>query len=1086
MAFHLITSNRLEELAKHCCQIFKEDPLPPMCPELIVVQSIGMRQWFSTQMSRELGVWSNFDYLFPNRLTSLIIKSFYRDIPDERFFDKDIFTWKVMKFLREHRNDNLYKEIISYIDGDDKNIREYQISYRIADTMDQYITFRPDMILRWGKGNISQDEKWQGNLWKEITANMAVKNPALLLKEIFDSLLDNSARVEDFPKRITCFGISYLPLFHLNLLRAASFFCDVYFYMLNPCKEEWMNLSTEKEISNIYRRESEKYARKLITGEDFEELQHIDRGNSLLASWGRSGRDFLNFLYISSQELVLKEYFDDFESFVNLTLLHKIQQDILFMANRRELNDNHQEEIKADSSITINSCYSPMREMEVLRDYILDLFNNNHDLAPQDIVVMTPDIESYSGYIQGVFGATEEGIPLIPFSIIDRKLISESPVITAFFKILSIDDSRFSASEVLSLLMYEPIAMKFNFSSDDVEKISLWVRESNIFWGIDEKYKEDHGLAALRENTWVYGVERMLLGTMMSHGDELVFDILPYSAIEGGEREVLGRFIFFLDRLFYFYKKTQGSFTLALWAEIIGEIISTFFDEEKFYNDIRPLREAIEKLLAISNESGFDEEITIYPVMEYLKSFTATERGGKNFITGHVTFCEMLPMRSIPAKVICLVGMNEYSFPRKSKPLSFDLISLKPRRGDRNIRDEDRYLFLETVISARENLYISFVGQDIVTGKEYNPSVVVSELIEYIEKNYITADRISPLNYIFTKHKLQAYHPEYFLSENKVFTYSLLRKKEAQSFLGKRINEVFFESLPPLTDEEKNINVDDLVVFLSNPAEYVLKKRLGVKLDINISEIKDEEDFSPDNIATYNIKSSIQELRLRNFDKERIFKFLAKSGNLPQASLARGFYEKNYLSVESLLRKIDISGHKSQEAVSRTIGDINISAKYTLYGERQIFFRVGKLRPKDILKAWIYHLIVSTVKDNVSTSFVAEDKSISFKGNEFDEKKSAFDIIKDLLDIYIIGMESPVPLFPESSGNFVSQYIEKHDENKALASAISNFKNDYNKSGDAFNPYVRKVFGDSYTLDEDFIRYAKIVYEIPYRIKEEF
>jgi exodeoxyribonuclease V gamma subunit len=196
--------------------------------------------------------------------------------------------------------------------------------------------------------------------------------------------------------------------------------------------------------------------------------------------------------------------------------------------------------------------------------------------------------------------------------------------------------------------------------------------------------------------------------------------------------------------------------------------------------------------------------------------------------------------------------------------------------------------------------------------------------------------------------------------------------------------------------KRKNINVDDLVVFLSNPAEYVLKKRLGVKLDINISEIKDEEDFSPDNIATYNIKSSIQELRLRNFDKERIFKFLAKSGNLPQASLARGFYEKNYLSVESLLRKIDISGHKIQEAVSRTIGDINISAKYTLYGERQIFFRVGKLRPKDILKAWIYHLIVSTVKDNVSTSFVAEDKSISFKGNEFDEKKSAFDIIKDL------------------------------------------------------------------------------------------
>jgi exodeoxyribonuclease V gamma subunit len=706
-----------------------------MTKDFIVLQSLGMMQWLSIRLADKLGIWADFEYVLPNRMTGILMKSFFPGLGDERFFDKDIMTWKTMKILRQGAKNPVYSELNEYMSNDSSGIKEYQVSARITDLFDQYMTFRPDMITRWDRGEFEGGEEWQPHLWRELTAGMNGDHPPSLLEKLFRGIDEGSVKSpEDLPRRISVFGVSYLPLYHLNVLRAASNFCDVYLYMLNPCMEYWVDIMREKEISSLV-------LKKQIIASDFEEELHIERGNPILSSMGRAGRDFFRFLYMSDIETGDEQFFDEPEGG---SLLSIIQRDILTMTERGERKEAEPVIISddaalSDCSIVINSCHSIMREIEVLHDYLLDLFNTRRDITPGDVLVMTPDIESCSSIIQGVFDRREEGLPRIPYRIVDRNIGNTSSNVNALMKILALPEGRFASSEIMGILQCPGILKKFDLNDDDFDRIGSWVRETGIFWGIDSGYKERLGLPEIHENTWSFGLERMLLGSVMMSDNDTVLDVLPYLLIEGNSMQVLGRFVTFFRLLCDIYYTLLQKHTPAEWGSIINRITENFFEtESETPEDMLEVTGAAARLMEIEDESGFSGKTGLLPVKEFIEKSLSAASGGRNFITGNLTFCEMLPMRSIPCRVICLIGMNEYSFPRKARPSGFDLMMKKPRMGDRSVRDEDRYLFLETIISARERLYISYTGQNITTNTDQNPSIVVSELMDCIEQSFIT------------------------------------------------------------------------------------------------------------------------------------------------------------------------------------------------------------------------------------------------------------------------------------------------------------------------------------------------------------
>ena len=324
-----------------------------------------------------------------------------------------------------------------------------------------------------------------------------------------------------------------------------------------------------------------------------------------------------------------------------------------------------------------------MREIEVLHDNLLAMFEEDPELLPKDIVVMTPDIELYAPFIQAVFDAQTDEKLRIPFTIADRNIVKQSRIIDGLMSILDLKNSRLGVTTVMALMELSEIRETFGLSESEIEIAERWFKETHIRWGIDAKYRQEKGLPGFSENTWKAGIDRLLLGYAMPGYDRKTFSgILPYDHIEGGEIKILGKLIKFLDRVFACVQSLDTARTFSDWHIFFDEIIAQFFSpDEDSEQDIHILSGILDDMSKKEASSGFDAPVEIEVVRSYLERRLEHEQFRSRFISGGVTFCAMLPMRSIPFKVVCLVGMNTDAFPRKAQTLGFDLMVKKPQDG---------------------------------------------------------------------------------------------------------------------------------------------------------------------------------------------------------------------------------------------------------------------------------------------------------------------------------------------------------------------------------------------------------------------
>lgn len=1072
--FTLFSGNRLELLAEKFAAIVRSSPPDPLVEEFVVIQSTGMMKWLSMKLAEELDIWSNCRYMFPNPSVSQIMDSFFPGMGEGRFFDKDLMTFKIMGILGNREREQLSQDIAGYIANDPTGIKLYQISAKIADTFDQYITFRPDMILDWERGD-SKNNDWQPMLWRELTGDSEKKHPPALMEELFRSLKDPGfAPAASLPSRISVFGISYLPLFHINLLRAAALFTDVYLYILNPSNTYWGDILKEKEKTGIM-------ARTRLAAADPLADFHLESGNTLLASMGRVGRDFSHYLFssdIDSEGVFIPPEGD--------SLLSLIQQDIYSLTDRggETRNSVYQfsmERISGDNSILINSCHSGMREIEVLHDYLLDLFNEDHSLEPGDILVMTPDMENYSDYIQAVFERTASTAKWIPYSIADRKIRATSPSVEIFFKILELQQSRFTSAEVLSFLDNEHIRARYELTHGEVEKINSWVSDTGIYWGIDGEYKGGLGLPECPENTWQAGIDRMITGFLVPNRGELCMDVLPYDIIEGGDALILGRFISFFKNLSLIADIIKSRRDLVSWADSIVNIAEMMFGEKgEIPVELQPVMDAVSSLRDIYEESRFYGETDIAVIRSYLDRSLAGISSTQNFINGNVTFCEMLPMRSIPFKVVCLVGMNSRLFPRKSRAPGFDIIAANPKRGDRSVRDEDRYLFLETIISAREKLYISYTGRSMRSNEEMNPSIVVSEVIDYIDQGFIIKNSdVKVKDLIIKNQRLQPFNPVYF-NGSKLYSYNENALKNALLSISAEGGEYPFldTRLPELSLEMKSPGIDEFISFFVNPSKALLSRRLGIALDPGESSLREEEPFVPDGLDRYSVNMEILNALEQGRDMDDFYNILRARGLLPHGVPGKVFY-KNSLEEQRKFFSIVapyISVKDENINISAEAGGITISGKISsLYRGNNIFYRYSTVKSRDLLRGWITHILLSAQGwNNGETILFSRDKRILFSPLS---SSAALEFLSQLTEIYKTGMRERIPLFERSSFAYAGDFYSAASEpgKKALISALKAFSGDYGSGKDIDNIYVNKLFS-SYRLDRDFEKYALKVY----------
>ena len=1094
---NLYSGNRLEILSDKFAGLLHSAPLPPLEKEIILIQSRGMARWLALETASRLTIWANCVCPFPNTFIRDIYKLFMPGISNSSPYEKEFVTWHLMEILPGLLKSPHFEKVRHYLESDNE-LKLFQFAHEIADLFDQYTLFRPDMILGWEADKISPpiEHKWQALLWSHLVKrlqkdkNIIEFHRARLLKYFEGKIADPEFDKRQLPARISVFGISSLPPYHLKVLSALARHIDLHLFIMNPCMEFWFDIIADRDIVKI--------SRKTASTQD---TLHLEHGNSLLSSMGHLGRDFLAMV----QELDCQ----DQELFMDpgtKTLLSCIQQDILYLREHPRPS-LYSSVIKnkiesSDDSITFQSCHSPMREVEILHDQLLRIFDQSSvsdPIEPRDILVMTPDINEYTPLIRAVFDAGNSTRNRLPYSLSDQSINKSSNYIDAFFQILSLFKRRFSSIDVFGILKIDPVRNRFSINNHELSTLERWVYETRICWGIDQNHKRKINLPDYAENTWRAGLDRLLLGYSMPGDNRVLFkDILPYDCIEGNDTALLGNFLEYTEALFGLVEILQQKHTLIEWSEIFLLIKERFLlADETFAAEDGLLHQVLYSLREIQTQTSFNTQISLDVIQSYLtnslEQHHSTISGGAGFLTGGITFCSMLPMRAVPFKVICLLGMNDGSYPRPGRRRSFDLMALNPRRGDRSRRYDDRYMFLETILSTRKKLYISFEGQSIQDGSKKPPSVLISELMDYIEQGYEIENQDNSsnniINHLITNHRLQPFHPDYFSTQNiipkeKLFSYSTENCHAAVELTSKPQKKSPNIAIPlsAPSDTYKQVELSELIKFFSHPTKYLLIKRIGISYIEETQNHNTSEPFITKGLDRYKLENDILERLMGEQDIEKLYQVKRAEGLLPHGKMGEIQFTQMVSAVQSFKRTLDkLFSNKKLQHLEVNLGmkDFKISDRLeNLTKTEMVQYRYATIKPKDIIRGWISHLVLNSTNNHdesgvgKNTFLIGKDKIY-----KYDPVPESSTYLEQLLSLYWQGLSEPLHFFPRTSFVFAKEIHKGKSEQVALHKAKSEWEgNAYNLITEKKDPYNSLCFKNMDLGDARFMDQAKKIF----------
>jgi exodeoxyribonuclease V gamma subunit len=761
---------------------------------------------------------------------------------------------------------------------------------------------------------------------------------------------------------------------------------------------------------------------------------------------------------------------EQFREFKTDTLLGTLKGDILEGQNRGAAVDDTADELPAimvrpgDRSFGLHACHSPMREVEILYDQLLGCFETMPGLRPRDILVMTPAIEEYAPFIRAVFEYPEDESKRIPYSLAGRHPRSESPTIDTFLTLLDLPGSRYTASQIFGLFGSRSLRRRFHFTDDDLSQIRDWIQQTNIRWGIDGEHRKRLGLPDLNTNTWRHGLQRLLLG----------------HAMEGKNRTLLGRFVTAAEALFQLTESLEHPRPLVDWAKPLTEMLDQFFDPagEEEVRDVRFLRLIVGQLRTILENGSSDGDVVFPVVRYYLEGQLARLEQRGNFFSTGVTFCALTPVRGIPARVVCLLGINDQIFPSRPQPTQFDLMAQQPRAGDPSARQDDRYSFLQAVLAAEERLLISYVGRSAIHNQEIPPSVVVSELLDYANQAFVFPGKKSAREFLLTEHPLQAFSPRYFAEprdDERLFGYSeanatasrtihSAQSIEIQPFLG--------GPLPPAGEPSSNLELRELINFWRHPSEYFVRNRLGLDLKDRGFSLEDAEPFQPTPLALYPLR---QELLTQELDGETLpvelfeARGVLSSGVIGQLQLGSIRTDIQNLA-ENVRRKI---GHRKRDPAA--LIDLALPA-YTLtgkienlYGGQNVHFRPAKLQPKDYLRAWIEHLAFCVGGKGEKTILIGRDGAVTFS-----PVSSAQEELENLCDLYLLGLSQPIRFFPGTSMAFAEAKVSGERDSFRMAREKWD---PYRRRGEKDDPYFERCFHGLDPFEDPFAEISLKVFK---------
>lgn len=1132
-AFMVVHGNRLDELRSLVISLMRRYPLGPLENEIALVQSNGIAQWLKLALAEDpedddtggCGIAAAIDVQLPGSFMWQLYRTVLgRDeIPAKSLLDKAPLTWRLMRLLPQLIEQPHFEPLRRFLTHDTDLRKRYQLSERLADLFDQYQVYRADWLEDWAEGRhqtrnvrgeikpLAPENCWQAELWRALLMDVGEQGMAQSRAGVHQRYIEriNSLEVapRNLPARVIVFGISSLPAQVLEALAGLSRFSQVLLCVHNPCRHHWADIVADKDLlRHQYKRQARKAGMPVVL--DPQTLhQHA---HPLLAAWGKQGRDYINLLDSYDDPNSYRSVFRDgridlFSEGNPTTLLGQLQDDILEL---RPLNETREHwpavDTEQDGSIRFHVAHSAQREVEILHDQLLARFSADPSLRPRDIIVMVPDIDSYAPHIRAVFGQLERTDPrFIPFTLTDQGQRGRDPLLIAVEHLLKLPDSRFPVSEILDLLDVPALRERFGIDEADLPTLHRWIEGAGIRWGMSAEHRAGLGLPAeLEQNSWRFGLRRMLLGYAV--GSAGAYDgIEPYDEIGGLDAALIGPLVALLDALQVAHQELTRPASPQEWGSRLHDLMQLFFQASNEHDDylLAQLEDLRETWLETCESVALQDELPLTVVREAWLAGLDQGRLSQRFLAGAVNFCTLMPMRAIPFKLVCLLGMNDGDYPRAQPPLDFDLMGSDYRPGDRSRREDDRYLLLEALLSAREKLYISWVGRSIRDNSDRPASVLVGQLRDHLASGWRLADdRGDLLEALTQEHPLQPFSARYFHQGSALFSYA----SEWRMLHGAHEHAAQSQVLEPYVQEEP-LSLGQLQDFLRNPVRHFFSQRLKIFFEAIEAPLADDEPFVLDALQRYSLSDSLLEAALVHLDQPDLAlathaKRLQNSGLLPMAGFGECMQRELIEPLPDLLQRyqqllalwptpltsaLPVSLQLHGVSVEGWLSGLHQRADGAVLTISAIPNGIGSPKTRKwhrLIRPWVNHLVACANGFSMTTALVASDDSLLLAPFE---EPVARRLLGDLLQAWQAGMRQPLPIAVKTAFAWLGQ----SDPAKADAAARKAYEGDgQNSEGERReSPALARQFADfdALTADETFSDWCDALYrpllEAPWR-----
>ncbi|MGO2134862.1 MAG: exodeoxyribonuclease V subunit gamma [Marinobacter sp.] len=1147
--FHAVHANHLEDLRRAVVFICQQNPLPPLQSETFLVQSNGIAQWLKLALAEKrsedgseggLGIAAGMDFLFPARFIWQAYRSVLPDgeVPEQSPFDKRRLVWRLYRLLPELvHTDEVFNPLARFLEGSDPDLRAFQLAEKVADLFDQYQVFRADWLAAWEQGRdvvitarseekpVEKETLWQPMLWRKLVEDTGAEAHTSR-SQIHTRFMAEGQRVAApahpgrLPKRIVVFGVSSLPRQALEALYVLSRFSQVVLCVHNPSQFYWADIVSDRELLKAERKRGTSHP-TLSKIDDADQLhQHA---NPLLAAWGKQGRDYIRLLDEFDNPEEYRDRFQMPDQKIDIfsehgtgqtpCLLHQLQNDIYNLTPLQEIRDEQRElDLSQDHSVAFHDAHSPQREVEILHDQLLALFNADSTLRPRDVMVMVPDINVYAPHIQAVFGRYSPGRKRhIPFTISDQGQRNHEPVLIALETLMSLPRSRFGVSEIISLLEVPGIRDRFEIAEEEIPLARRWVEGANIRWGLHGAHRESLELPAdLERNTWQSGLRSMLLGYGMGDDDPWA-GVQPYGEIGGLQASLAGRLGEFVYRLESLWQALQASRAPQQWEELFSAMLEQFFHKVEGQDLLllNRFRRQLEQWLDDTLAAGLDEQpLPLNIVKDVL--LEGLDEGGLNqrFLAGKVNFATLMPMRAIPFRSVCLLGMNDGDYPRSRPPVDFDLMARDYRPGDRSRREDDRYLFLEAMLSAREQLYISWVGRSIRDDSPRPPSVLVGQLQDHLDSLWQVKEPpdVTVTEALTIRHPLQPFSRDYFpqangqnnsegsppkplaqvLHDRNLFTY----EHEWRSAHGNGAAQHQQADLP-FQQPEEPITLNDLAGFLKKPVDTFYQRRLQVRFDDVEDDDTDTENFDLNGLDRWRLDTElIEQSLLKSSDKEELHQHLEStldrmarrgdlgmgvtehrlrselSGRLPdlferyQSALAEWpeaisepvQFEYSLANSTGSVEVLDLIGNLRRNAEGNTCRLV-IAGSSLLTGSGNS----KKLRYANLMRDWVIHLAGQLTEQPFETLILGKEEGRKVRFAPLSQE-TASKHLDAILERWIDASTRALPIHCEAGFAWIYSFYQSKKFLGDHERAISDAQKAYTKALERDTGYLRGAF----------------------------